>query len=67
MPAVVCYIEKNTYCKSGVVIDSIEKSGVKPARSRRCKEEVCCINVTVPYEHGKALQTDESEPEELPD
>lgn len=41
-----------TYCTSGVA-DLIEKTGERPARSRRCKEELGCIYVTVRM-YGKA-------------
>lgn len=55
----------HTYCKSGVEY-LIEKSGAKPARSRRCKEEQRCKDVTV-QTYGKAQRSDDAKPEELPD
>lgn len=41
-----------TYCTSGAA-SLIEKTGEKPARSRRCKDESSCIYVTV-HMYGKA-------------
>lgn len=50
MDHVIMYVI--TYCTLGVA-DLIEKTGERPARSRRCKDESSCIYATV-RAYGKA-------------